>query len=143
MSRRELERLMRRDSRTMCVDQEGRPSIGVLFVQGQEAARPQAMQAVSRASNLTRRGYPLISCYFILSLRLQLRVGRREEDPWCRLDLLNVSLLLTKQGSLVFGRERVVVDLFGEGDYVDYANLPFYSSLFCFRWVVHEQSLAS
>ena len=28
------------------LDQEGRPSIGVLFLQGQEAARPQAMQAV-------------------------------------------------------------------------------------------------
>ena len=28
------------------LDQEGRPSIGVLFLQGQEAARPQAIQAV-------------------------------------------------------------------------------------------------
>lgn len=55
---------MRRDSRTMCVDQEGRPSIGVLFVQGQEAARPQAMQAVSRASNLIRRGHPLTLLFY-------------------------------------------------------------------------------
>ena len=84
------------------VDQEGRPSIGVLFLQGQEAARPQAMQAVRTTIFPQARLVHVPRAYTCTFRALQLRVGRREEDPWCRLDLLNVSPLITRRGSLKF-----------------------------------------
>jgi hypothetical protein len=75
-------------------------------------ARPRSSSSSSDASSTSHshmlcswlHGTPPLT-FHISHFRLQLRVGRREEDPWCRLDFLNVSPSITRRGSAKFGRE--------------------------------------